>query len=98
MSCLETDFFNRAKQPPLGNGFPTKVGNMQGCEVIGLVPQMPCREHKQPLPRPWQHCAGTRHHPLSTLRFPDHLFLRFYRSCWAVFISEVLGLLIQNFY
>ena len=27
-------FFNRSKQPPLGNGFPTKVGNVKGCEVM----------------------------------------------------------------
>lgn len=69
-------FFNRSKQLPLGNGFPTKVGNVKGCEVLALVPQMPCREHKQSLPR------GTRDHPPSTLCFPDRLFLCFHCLCW----------------
>ena len=84
--------FNRSKQPPLGNGFPTKVGNVKGCEVMALVPQMPCGEHKQSLPQ------GTRDHPPSTLCFPDRLFLCFHCLCWAVLTSEVLGLLIWSFY
>lgn len=76
-------FFNRAKQPPLGNGLPTKVGDMKGCEVMALVPQMPCGDHKQPPPRPWPCGAGARHHsPLpwaSLAAFP--LLLSFALCC-----------------